>query len=296
MRPLTTSRKDAVRVASLTAVAMIAFAANSLLCRVALEQDFIDAASFTTIRILAGSLTLGLIVMLRGQRSKIVPDWPGVVALFCYMVFFSFAYLSLSAGTGALLLFGAVQLTMFATAIRQGERFSLYSWAGTLAAFAGLVYLVAPGITAPDSLGALLMVVAGIAWGAYSLIGRTAERPLLATTANFIYSVPLTLVLSAVFIAGARVSLPGLLLAIASGALASGLGYAIWYTALRGLTSGRAATAQLSVPVIAAIGGVVVLSEQLTVRLVVASCLTIGGIWLSLAQRSRRVEVASPRS
>ena len=210
--------------------------------------------------------------------------------MFCYMVFFSFAYLSLSAGTGALLLFGAVQLTMIASAIHHGERFSFLSWTGLSAAFAGLVYLVAPGVTAPDPIGALLMATAGVAWGAYSLIGRRSGQPLLETTANFLYSVPFTIGLSAMFIASADISVPGSLLAVASGALASGIGYAIWYSALPGLTAGRAATVQLSVPVIAALGGLVLLSEQVTSRFVVASILTIGGIWIVLAQQLRQVQ------
>jgi drug/metabolite transporter (DMT)-like permease len=266
---------------------MTAFAANSLLCRMALGQDLIDAATFTTVRIIAGAATLGTIISIRGHRSKIVPNWSGVAALFCYMVFFSFAYLTLTAGTGALLLFGAVQLTMFATAIRSGERFSVLSWTGVFVASAGLVYLVAPGVTAPDPFGATLMATAGVAWGAYSLIGRSSERPLLATAGNFLYCVPLTLGLSVFFVANAGASVLGVLLAITSGALASGLGYAVWYAALPGLTTDRAATVQLSVPVIAAIGGVLLLSEQITVRLVVASSLTISGIWLVLAQRSQ---------
>ena len=278
-------RSDILRTGLLTAAAMVAFAANSLLCRMALGRELIDAASFTSIRIAAGAVTLLLILLIRGNRTKIVPDWPGVAALFGYMLCFSFAYLSLTAGTGALLLFGAVQLTMFIYAIRGGERFTSVAWAGLCAAFAGLVYLVAPGVAAPDPTGAVLMVTAGIAWGAYSLIGRSANRPLLATTANFLYSVPPTIGLSLIFLGSASVSSTGALLAVASGALASGLGYAIWYAALPGLTAGRAATVQLSVPVIAAIGGVLLLSEQITVRLVVASSLTIGGIWLVLRSR-----------
>lgn len=287
---MTAKRKNILRTVFLTATAMIAFAANSLLCRMALGQDFIDAGSFTSIRIISGAITLGLILSIRGHKTKVTANWSGVAALFCYMVFFSFAYLSLSAGTGALLLFGAVQLTMFASAIRHGERFSFLSWTGLFAAFAGLVYLVAPGVTAPDPVGALLMATAGIAWGAYSLIGRRSDQPLLDTTSNFLYSIPFTIGLSAIFIASADISVPGVLLAVASGALASGLGYTIWYAALPGLTAGRAATVQLSVPVIAALGGIVLLSEQITVRLVVASSLTIGGIWIVLAQRLRQVQ------
>ncbi len=255
----------------------------------ALGHALIDAASFTTVRVVAGAVTLGLIVAVRGHARSLRPSWPGVAALFAYMVFFSFAYLSLSAGTGALLLFGAVQLTMFVWAIRSGERFSFLSWLGLVVAFAGLVYLVAPGVTAPDPVGAVLMATAGVSWGVYSLIGRSADRPLLATAANFVYCVPLAAGLSLLFVSGADLSLPGVVLAVSSGALASGLGYAIWYAALPGLAASRAATVQLSVPVIAAVGGILFLSEQITLRLVVASGLTIGGIWLVLAQRSRRV-------
>jgi drug/metabolite transporter (DMT)-like permease len=292
---MTSSEKTVLRAVILTATAMIAFAANSLLCRMALGRDLIDAASFTSIRIIAGAVTLGMIVLIRGNRKKIAANWAGVAALFCYMVCFSFAYLSLSAGTGALLLFGAVQLTMFVIAIRHGERFSLLSWTGLFAAFSGLVYLVSPGVTAPDPLGAVLMAIAGVAWGAYSLIGRNSEQPLTATMSNFLYSVPFAVALSALFMAKAEISATGVLLASASGALASGLGYAVWYAALPGLTAGRAATVQLSVPVIAALGGVVLLSEQINLRLVVASGLTIGGIWIVLAQRSRTVAARSER-
>lgn len=287
------NRANVFRTGLLTAAAMTAFAANSLLCRKALGQELIDAASFASIRIAAGAVTLVLILVIRGNKTKLVPDWAGVAALFCYMVCFAFAYLSLTAGTGALLLFGAVQLTMFITAIRAGERFTSASWAGLCTAFAGLVYLVAPGVTAPDPSGAILMVAAGVAWGAYSLIGRRTSRPLLATTANFVYSVPPAIGLSLLFIASADVSVTGVLLATASGALASGLGYAIWYAALPGLTAGRAATVQLSVPVITALGGVLLLSEQITLRLLVASSLTIGGIWLVLVSRSPKSSAPS---
>ena len=287
------TRANVLRTGLLTAAAMTAFAANSLLCRKALGEELIDAASFASIRIAAGAITLVLILVVRGNKTKIAPDWAGVAALFCYMVCFAFAYLSLTAGTGALLLFGAVQLTMFITAIRAGERFTLVSWGGLCAAFAGLVYLVAPGVEAPDPTGAILMVTAGVAWGAYSLIGRGTSRPLLATTANFVYSVPPAIGLSLLFIASADVTVSGVLLAIASGALASGLGYAIWYAALPGLTAGRAATVQLSVPVITALGGVLLLSEQITLRLLVASSLTIGGIWLVLVSRSPKSSAPS---
>ena len=275
------------RTILLTTAAMLAFAANSILCRMALGQGLIDPASFTSIRIIAGAVTLGLLVALTKRKTTLPRQWSAIAALFGYMVFFSFAYISLNAGTGALLLFGSVQLTMFVAAIRSGERFSALSWIGLAAAFGGLVYLVAPGVTAPEPVGALLMVLSGIAWGVYSLVGRSSSSPLPSTAANFVYCIPLTIALSALFVQSASVSLPGTVLAIASGSIASGIGYAIWYSVLPQLTTGRAATVQLSVPIIAAVGGVLLLSEPATVRLVVASGLTLGGIWLVLTQRLR---------
>ncbi len=271
----------------LTTVAMLAFAANSLLCRLALGQGLIDAASFTTIRVISGAVMLSLIVLPRwraGGRSS--ADWCSIAMLFTYMAFFSFAYLSLSAGTGALILFGAVQLTMFLVALRGGEQFSLPSWAGLTLAIFGLVYLVSPGVTAPDPLAAILMAIAGIAWGFYSLLGRRVADPVEATAYNFIYSVPLVIIMSLVFMGDFHGSPSGVALAAASGAIASGLGYVIWYAALRGLTATRAATVQLSVPVIAAFGGVILISEQLTVRLLLASTATLGGVAMVLAQRA----------
>lgn len=273
----------------LTAVAMLAFAANSLLCRLALAPGLIDAASFTTVRVASGAATLVLIVLARRRHhSWRSVDWRAAATLVTYMVCFSFAYLSLSAGTGALVLFGAVQLTMFTVALRQGEHFSLLSWGGLLLAAGGLVYLVLPGVTAPDPLGALLMALAGIGWGFYSLLGRGASDPLAATATNFLYAVPAVLVVSVIFFADLDAAPAGLALAVASGAVASGCGYVIWYAALPGLTATRAATVQLSVPVIAALGGVLLISEQVTLRLVLASAATLGGVAIVLMQRARK--------
>ena len=266
---------------------MIAFAANSVLCRLALGAGLIDAASFATVRTISGALMLAGILLARRRAVTAKPDWRSVLALYLYMVFFAFAYLSLSVGTGALILFGAVQLTMFTVALRSGEHFSAVSWAGLALAIAGLVYLVSPGLTAPDPLGAALMTIAGIAWGGYSLVGRSAADPAEATAHNFIYAVPLVAVTSLVFIGDFYVTAAGATYAVASGAVASAIGYAIWYTALRGLTGTGAATVQLSVPVIAAIGGVLLLSEAVTVRLVIASAATLGGVALVLTQRNR---------
>jgi drug/metabolite transporter (DMT)-like permease len=267
---------------------MVAFAANSVLCRLALGAGLIDAASFATVRTISGAVILGIALTLRSGKPRAKPDWRSVITLYLYMVFFSFAYLSLSAGTGALVLFGAVQLTMFIVALRSGEHFSPLSWVGLVLAIAGLVYLVSPGITAPDPLGAGLMAVAGVAWGFYSLVGRSAGDPTEATAYNFIFSVPLVVLTSLVFLGDFQVSLAGALYAVASGAIASGIGYVVWYAALRGLTATSAATVQLSVPVIAAVGGVMLMSEDVTARLVVASVATLGGVALVLTQRNRR--------
>lgn len=276
------------RIVGLTALAMTAFAANSVLCRLALGAGLIDAASFATVRVVSGAVILALLMAPRWRKTPRAPaDWRAVAMLFIYMVFFSFAYITLSTGSGALILFGAVQLTMFAVALRSGERFSFVSWLGLSIAFAGLVYLVSPGITAPDPVGALLMAVAGIAWGAYSLLGRTVASPLEATANNFIFCVPLVLIVSAVFISGHHSTFSGLVLAAISGGITSGIGYAIWYQALKGLTATHAATVQLSVPAIAALGGLVFMSEDVTGRLLFASAATLGGVWIVLAQRAK---------
>jgi drug/metabolite transporter (DMT)-like permease len=287
------------RTILLTALAMVAFAANSLLCRLALGAGEIDAASFTTIRVLAGALTLVAISLAqRRPPSRSNANWRSAAALFAYMICFSFAYVSLGAATGALILFGAVQLTMFAVALSTGERFPVFAWLGLAVAGAGLVYLVSPGLSAPDPFGAGLMAVAGIGWGVYSLIGRGAKDPLAATTMNFLYCAPLVVLVSVLSFTQVHLSPTGIAYAVASGALASGCGYVIWYAALRGLTAGRAATVQLSVPVIAAIGAVALLSEEVTLRLVLASAATLGGVALVLAQRaapSSPVQVRAPR-
>ena len=271
----------------LTAAAMAAFAANSVLCRLALGAGLIDAASFATVRTVAGALLLAGILLVRRWAVTARPNWRSVIALYLYMVFFAFAYLSLSAGTGALILFGAVQLTMFTVALRAGEHFSAVSWAGLVIAIAGLVYLVSPGLTAPDPLGTALMTVAGISWGAYSLVGRSTADPIEATAHNFLFAVPLVVATSLAFAGDFQVTAGGAGYAVASGAVASAIGYVIWYAALRGLSGTGAATVQLSVPVIAAIGGVILLSEAVTPRLVVASVATLGGVALVLTQRNR---------
>jgi len=273
---------------AITALAMVAFAANSVLCRLALGAHLIDAASFATVRVVAGALVLAALMAPRWRgRRRATADWRMVFMLFGYMVFFSFAYITLSTGTGALILFGAVQLTMFGVALRFGERFSATSWTGLMMAFAGLIYLVSPGVTAPDPVGAILMAVAGIAWGVYSLLGRSVADPLEATANNFIFCVPLVIAVSLIFFSDYHATPGGVILASASGGIASGIGYAIWYKALRGLTATRAATVQLSVPAIAALGGVLLMGEDLTMRLMLASAATLGGVWIVLARRAK---------
>lgn len=274
----------------LTAVAMLAFAANSLLCRLALQRGEIDPVSFAGIRLVSGAIVLAVIVRFRSERpAPGHADWLAAAMLFAYVAFFSFAYLTLSAGTGALILFGAVQLTMFSVGLRSGEKFGSVAWLGLALAVAGLVYLVSPGIAAPPFVGAALMAIAGVAWGVYSLRGRGVADPLAATAGNFARAAPLALLLSVLFITNARAyaNEAGVALAIASGALTSGIGYVIWYAALSKLTAMRAATVQLSVPLIAAFGGVAFLSEAITPRLAAASATILGGIAMVLTSKSR---------
>jgi drug/metabolite transporter (DMT)-like permease len=275
------------RTMALTVLAMLAFAANSLLCRLALQQSSIDAASFGSVRLVSGALLLWLIVRWRHKPTTARKDWLAATMLWAYVAGFSFAYITLPAGSGALILFGAVQLTMFVAGLRAGERFTPAAWAGFALAVGGLLYLVSPGLTAPPLTGTLLMATAGIAWGVYSLRGRGAGEPVAATAGNFQRAAPLALVLSLVFASQFNVSRSGALLAIASGAITSGLGYVIWYAALPRLSALRAATVQLSVPPLAALGGVWLLSETLTPRLLLSSAAILGGIALVLASRSR---------
>lgn len=282
--------RPGLRAIALTVAAMLAFAANSLLCRMALQHGGIDAASFGSIRLVSGALVLMLVVRLRSSQAPAGrADWLAAAMLFAYVAFFSFAYLSLSAGTGALILFGAVQLTMLGAGLRAGEMFGPVAWSGFVLAVAGLVYLVSPGVMAPPPLGAALMAVAGVAWGVYSLRGRGVADPLAATARNFVRAAPMALLLSAL-LAGtgsAHADAAGIALAVASGALTSGIGYVIWYAALPWLSAMRAATVQLSVPLIAAFGGVIFLSEAITPRLAFASVAILGGIALVLMGKAR---------
>lgn len=269
----------------LTVLAMLAFAANSVLCRLALKETGIDAASFTAVRLASGALALWLIVSLHSGNELKGGNWPSALALFAYAAPFSFAYVSLSAGTGALLLFGAVQATMILWGWWRGEPLKGSQLAGLTLALGGLVYLMLPGLAAPPLGSALLMVMAGISWGVYSLRGRGVARPLAATAGNFVRAAPLGLALGVAALPWLRVDMAGMGYAIASGALASGVGYAIWYAALPGLRAASAATVQLSVPVIVAVAGILLLGEPITLRLALASFAILGGI--ALVTRAR---------
>ncbi len=283
-------RSEALRAAPaplLAAVAMVAFAANSILCRMALGAGLIDPASFTAVRIVTGAATLALLLIVRDRAIRVRrPSLIGAAALFVYMAGFSFAYVSLDAGVGALILFGCVQITMFAAAFRSGERFGALALLGLALAMAGLVVLVAPGeASAPSLAGAALMALAGVAWGAFTLEGRGQGDPLAATGWSFFAIAPVAALLWTPFAPQAEATGAGLALAAASGALASGAGYATWYAALRTLSASRASIIQLSVPVIAALGGAALLSEPVTGRLAAASALSLGGIGLFLRAR-----------
>jgi len=282
-------KQSSLQTILLTTLAMIAFASNSLLNRLALGQGTIDAVSYTSIRLVAGAVMLFLIATLQKKNGQVFirGSWTSAALLFLYAVTFSFAYLSLSTGTGALILFGSVQVTMIIVALRSGERPSLLEWLGLFLALGGLLYLVFPGLTSPSPLGSGLMAVAGIAWGFYTIRGRGTQNPLANTSGNFIYAVPMILLVRLVSLNNVQISANGILLAAISGALASGVGYVIWYAALRGLTTTRAATVQLSVPVIAAWSGVVFLSENVSVRLLIAGIFILGGIALALSSRAK---------
>ncbi len=273
----------------LAGIALLAFAANSVLCRLALRDGAIAPASFTAVRIASGALMLLVVAATARSEGGARPrSWRAAAMLFLYAAAFSFAYVSLSAGTGALFLFGAVQVTMLVAATLGGERLGSLQWVGFLSAVGGLAWLVAPGVTAPSPSGALLMTGAGIAWGLYSVHGRGSSAPLLETRTNFVLAVPMALLLVLVAMKGLHLSPRGVGLAVISGAVTSGLGYVVWYRALRSLSGVSAALVQLATPVITAVGGILWLGEALTHRVVVATVLVLGGIALAISARELR--------
>jgi drug/metabolite transporter (DMT)-like permease len=275
-----------------TIAALVAFAANSILTRLALGGGGMDAATFTTIRITAGAVVLALLVRVQAGNWAAVRggarDLIGPFALFAYAALFSFAYVRIGAAAGALLLFGAVQLTMIVWGIVSGERPKARVWIGLAMAATGLAWLVLPAVARPDPLGSGFMILAGIAWGVYSLAGKRVKQALASNARSFVWAVPLALLLNLSTMASATLGVREALLAVTSGGLTSGIGYAIWYRALRGLTATRAAILQLGVPIIAAFGAVAILHETLTARLVVSALAVIGGVVLVISERSSR--------
>jgi drug/metabolite transporter (DMT)-like permease len=323
------------RILFLTLLAMIAFASNSLLCRAALKQTNIDAASFTFIRIFSGAVALWIVlqtrrklildrtasplvdrseavtsfpsppaysVLRRGRQSsprgrggpfslrekvgmRAAGNWTSALALFAYAAAFSFAYNTLSAGTGALLLFGAVQATMILWGFRKGERLHAIQIVGLIVAVAGLLVLVFPGLSAPPLVGSILMLAAGVAWGVYSLRGKGLPDATASTAGNFLRAVPFAALVSVIMLPKMHLDSLGVTYAVISGAITSGLGYVIWYAALAGLKAASAATVQLSVPILAATGGILLLGEPVTLRYVIASAAVLGGIFLVVIEK-----------
>ncbi len=285
MTPLTPA--FVVKTTLLTALALIAFAANSILCRYALEHNQIDAASFTNLRLLSGALMLALIISLHRQpsHSRSKGSWFAGFMLFSYACAFSFAYLELGAAMGALILFGTVQVTMVLHNVYTGNQLHTSEWLGLGLAFVGFVYLLLPGLTAPPLTGFIVMALSGISWAAYTLKGRQSSQALMDTAYNFIKTLPFVAILTVLSYQNAIVSYQGIVLAILAGAITSALGYIIWYRALSGLSSTQAAVVQLFVPVITAVASVFLLSEAITVRLTVASTLILGGVLLVILGR-----------
>ena len=270
-----------------TVFALVAFAFNSILCRLALGAETIDAASFTLIRLISGAVTLVAISLFfdRKESNEKRGNWFSAFFLFAYAVCFSFAYVNLTTGTGALVLFGSVQATMIFVALIKGERPKIVEWLGLIFALGGLIYLVFPGLSSPPFFSSALMAIAGIAWGFYTLRGKGSTNPLADTTGNFVRAVPMVILLSLPFIYQIHLSPRGILLAVLSGAIASGIGYSVWYAALKFHTATRAAILQLSVPALAATGGVIFLAETVSLRLILATILILGGISLAILGR-----------
>jgi drug/metabolite transporter (DMT)-like permease len=276
------------RTLSLTALAMVAFASNSILCRLALRQTSIDPATFTLVRILSGAIALWLVMQMRREKSGKAGNWLPAFAVSAYAAAFSFAYLQLSAGTGALLLFGAVQATMISWGLLKGEHLDAIQVVGLIVAITGLTVLLVPGLSAPPLFDSVIMLIAGIAWGIYSLCGRGEKHPVGATAGNFLRAIPFAVVLIVVGWPWIKLDASGVFYATISGAITSGLGYVIWYRALPGLRAASAATVQLSVPVLAATGGIILLGERISLRYVLASLAVLGGIALVVIEKAKK--------
>ncbi|MDN3681817.1 DMT family transporter [Vibrio tapetis subsp. quintayensis] len=281
------------KTALYTFLALLAFAGNSVLCRLALGNEQIDAASFTAIRLLSGVLVLFCLLAVAGRSKPLKSSpsqrgswWSGFM-LFGYAITFSFAYVTLETGIGALILFGAVQITMIVASLVSGDRLHKLEWAGMVVAFVGFIYLVLPTLSTPSWLGFVLMTISGMAWAFYTLAGRGSVNPLQDTGFNFLRTIPLVILLLVASAYNANLTLNGLVLAALSGGVASGIGYTLWYSALKGMSTTQAAVVQLLVPVIAAIGGVVFVDEPFSLRLMISSALVLGGILTVVLSKHR---------
>ncbi len=276
-----------LKIIAYTAFALVAFGFNSILCRMALRGGEADAAGFTAVRLASGAVALIIISYFFGKGKTNLPqgNWISAFFLFAYAICFSFAYIGLTAAAGALILFSSVQITMIAVSLFRGERPGSLEWLGLVIALGGLLYLSFPGLSSPPLIASILMAAAGMSWGFYTLRGKGSSDPLGDTTGNFIRAVPMVVIAAVPFVSKINLSPRGLVLAILSGAVASGVGYTVWYAVLKHHTATRAAVLQLLVPVIAAFGGVMLLSEAMTTRLLIASTLILGGIGLSILGR-----------
>ena len=274
-----------LKTIALTSFSLVAFAGNSILCKLALGQNKLDAASFTIVRLLSGIIVLLLVPKIFNEKGTTTRNrnWISSVALFLYAVTFSYAYISLDTGTGALILFGAVQITMILASLIFGNKLHLAEWLGIISACSGFVYLIKPSLTTPSITGFILMTIAGIAWGIYTLRGKGSKQAIQDSAVNFFYTSPFIVTLLIIEFTNTNLSRSGILLAMASGAIASGIGYTVWYMTVKRLSTLQASIVQLLVPVIAAGGGVIFAQETISMRLVISAIAILGGILLVLS-------------
>ena len=272
-----------------TLLALISFAGNSIICRIALKEAAIEPALFTSIRLISGTIVLMLVVAMtrKSKKTKSKGSWFSAAMLFMYAAAFSYAYVSLETGTGALILFGVVQITMITYSLISGNKMSTIEWLGIVLALCGFLYLMLPGAKAPSLYGFILMTISGIGWGMYSIKGKTTKNPLQDTAYNFLRTIPFLLLLLYFVFQESYYTKTGVILALLSGIITSGLGYVIWYAALKGLTTIQASVVQLFVPVLAGLGGLILVNENVSLRVIVASVLILGGISLMIVKKNQ---------